>query len=356
MRMDEYQSKPTRYHKINARSRTEARWATFFDAVSIPYTYEAEDTYLEYLKRRYLPDFYLRSPSGTVAVEVKGRKVPLDIEVEKCEKLCYQSEYSTLLLNGSPYFGDYQAQLFYTEYDMLQCKSCNKPLWFDEIVCSGCGGVDVGYYLASKVVRQCESRIEQMPRDDYLHLIHASGLPLAWAYRDNALQMGFRLASHAHYEYQDNWQPSLYDGDCVAFNPAFQTQDWAAGELLYNCFEGLVGRDWIEWWLRNSDSEVILWEYKWDFENLYYRFRNGGVPSCIQTYSQSIEGIKKCMEIADWFGADKSVLDAMDIYLNLFETHRNKLPLGFSLDCEIRESVLLLVAWLITSQVLDLYL
>ena len=52
-------SKPieTHYKGYRFRSRLEARWAVFFDALQIPYRYEPEGFDLNGLW--YLPDFYL---------------------------------------------------------------------------------------------------------------------------------------------------------------------------------------------------------------------------------------------------------------------------------------------------------
>jgi len=46
---------PTSYNGIKFRSRTEARWAVFFDALSIKYVYEFEGYNLGDFY--YLPDF-----------------------------------------------------------------------------------------------------------------------------------------------------------------------------------------------------------------------------------------------------------------------------------------------------------
>lgn len=59
---------PTRYAGCHFRSRLEARWAVFFDALDIPWEYEHEG--YEYEGWRYLPDFYL--PTIGCYVEVKG--------------------------------------------------------------------------------------------------------------------------------------------------------------------------------------------------------------------------------------------------------------------------------------------
>jgi len=63
----------TRYHGILYRSRSEARWAVFFDSFQVPFFYEPE-TYKFVLSETktvfYLPDFWL--PVQDCFIEVKG--------------------------------------------------------------------------------------------------------------------------------------------------------------------------------------------------------------------------------------------------------------------------------------------
>ena len=47
----------TLYKGIKFRSRTEAKWAVFFDHLNIPYRYELEG--YEKNGKAYLPDFFL---------------------------------------------------------------------------------------------------------------------------------------------------------------------------------------------------------------------------------------------------------------------------------------------------------
>lgn len=66
----------THYNGYRFRSRLEARWAVFFDAMNIKYQYELEGFEVTYSDGyesttfRYLPDFYL--PQSETWVEVKG--------------------------------------------------------------------------------------------------------------------------------------------------------------------------------------------------------------------------------------------------------------------------------------------
>lgn len=58
----------TRYAGCRFRSRLEARWAVFFDALGVEWRYEPQGYVVG--GRPYLPDFWL--PSSKVWVEVKG--------------------------------------------------------------------------------------------------------------------------------------------------------------------------------------------------------------------------------------------------------------------------------------------
>lgn len=68
----------TNYAGHRFRSRLEARWAVFFDALGIQWTYEQQGYVIGIYddKRRFLPDFYL--PEFDVFVEVKGSNERMD--------------------------------------------------------------------------------------------------------------------------------------------------------------------------------------------------------------------------------------------------------------------------------------
>lgn len=86
----------TRYAGCHFRSRQEARWAVFFDALGIPWEYEPEGVYVTNRispwcscgkvssecgcapPRRYLPDFWL--PEQQLWVEVKGALTQSELE------------------------------------------------------------------------------------------------------------------------------------------------------------------------------------------------------------------------------------------------------------------------------------
>jgi nucleoside 2-deoxyribosyltransferase len=63
----------TKYKGYRFRSRTEARWAVFFDTAGVPWQYELEGFHLP-SGRKYLPDFYL--PTHKAWLEVKPNAEP----------------------------------------------------------------------------------------------------------------------------------------------------------------------------------------------------------------------------------------------------------------------------------------
>lgn len=88
----------TFYNGYRFRSRLEARWAVFFDALGIKYEYEPEGYDLGEAGW-YLPDFWL--PQVSMFAEVKPGPFS-KVEIEKCRQLCKQSGHGVLMLDGTP--------------------------------------------------------------------------------------------------------------------------------------------------------------------------------------------------------------------------------------------------------------
>jgi hypothetical protein len=110
-------SLPTKYNGYNFRSRTEARWAVYFDAMKIKYYYEYED-YVLPNGRRYLPDFFLPDyeRGNGCFVEVKGKFT--DNEKQMCYDLCNLTRLSVVMLEGVPDF---------CVFEYYQCFGDKKP-------------------------------------------------------------------------------------------------------------------------------------------------------------------------------------------------------------------------------------
>jgi nucleoside 2-deoxyribosyltransferase len=88
----------TNYRGHRFRSRTEARWAVFFDAAGIAWQYEAEGYNLD--GRYYLPDFFL--PELKVFVEVKPTKEAAEQATPLLRALAKASGCRTLFAVGAP--------------------------------------------------------------------------------------------------------------------------------------------------------------------------------------------------------------------------------------------------------------
>lgn len=99
----------TRYKGYRFRSRLEARWAVFFDTLSIKYEYEPEGFDLGSIGL-YLPDFFL--PQFGMWAEIKG-KAPTKDEILKAEYLGRNdTEHVVLIIHGQ--VGDELFMLFDT--------------------------------------------------------------------------------------------------------------------------------------------------------------------------------------------------------------------------------------------------
>lgn len=94
----------TTYKGYRFRSRTEARWAVFFDSLGFKYEYEKEGYELEN-GIWYLPDFYF--PKYNFYAEVKGILFTYE-EKEKC-RLLSKIGCKVILLDGAPDEKEYDA-------------------------------------------------------------------------------------------------------------------------------------------------------------------------------------------------------------------------------------------------------
>ncbi|WP_186266895.1 hypothetical protein [Burkholderia gladioli] len=102
----------TQYKGYRFRSRLEARWAVFFDALGITWEYEPEGFDLGF-GERYLPDFFLRISDDVAAargwqglgygywVEVKAIE-PSEHEMRKLQAVCRGTGHRGCLVHGLP--------------------------------------------------------------------------------------------------------------------------------------------------------------------------------------------------------------------------------------------------------------
>jgi len=117
----------TIYNGYKFRSRLEARWAVFFDALGIKYEYENEGYDLGEAGL-YLPDFWL--PKQDVFIEIRPSiKYMFDI---KCAELSATTGKSVLYVAGNPYPNEYGIAIYengtvdyYLPFEFAQCRRCS---------------------------------------------------------------------------------------------------------------------------------------------------------------------------------------------------------------------------------------
>ena len=134
----------TEYHGITFRSRTEARWAVFFDSLRVAWEYEPEGFELS-PNRRYLPDFLLPELGGNggTYLEVKGR-APTEAEQRRCRDLADATGRRVLLAIRAPFPpsidqtpSDGSILCFYPDGD--------SDRGYAFFACASCGVVDVAW-------------------------------------------------------------------------------------------------------------------------------------------------------------------------------------------------------------------
>lgn len=153
----------TRYKGYRFRSRLEARWAVFFDALGIKWEYEPEGFVSDdggmYLPDFYLPDVYLRSYKG-VYIEIKPRdtRETMDAVFDKLYTTSCDLRYymNLVLITGTPP-GESDLGLE-TYYEMCNEKfgGMDFPMVF--VICHDCGGVKIEFPESNYMQCQlCES-------------------------------------------------------------------------------------------------------------------------------------------------------------------------------------------------------
>lgn len=138
----------TTYRGYRFRSRLEARWAVFFDALGVKWEYEPEGFDLPG-GERYLPDFYL--PDVGIYVEIKPREFhnrmptfhrPLtDPDWKRIYE--FSGFHTTVVLMGPP--GDYSS--YGCEGIDGGTTVADMGIWYE---CAQCGAIGFGFVCASE--------------------------------------------------------------------------------------------------------------------------------------------------------------------------------------------------------------
>ncbi len=140
---------PTLYRGQKFRSRTEARWASFMDALGIRHEYEKEGYQLGDFF--YLPDFWL--PDLHYFVEVKGEKPTQD----ECTKAILLAEFTgkeVFIFWGSPRQPWSCSDLPESAMRFTNRGEQDESYWWCE--CPTCRKIDIAFAgLASRIVCEC---------------------------------------------------------------------------------------------------------------------------------------------------------------------------------------------------------
>lgn len=170
---------PTLYLGILFRSRLEARWAAFFDALKWPWVYEPLDL------DGYIPDFVLRLDAGTVLVEVKPA-LSLDDMTQARTKLDASGWDGEALIVGAslfdagaahPVLGAFREpdgpEVHWGTARLFLCLSCGEPSmlhaegsWRCRVCGAGHGNEHVGacQYAALRAWDVAGNRVQWRPK------------------------------------------------------------------------------------------------------------------------------------------------------------------------------------------------
>ena len=143
----DYKSKKTFYNGVDYRSILEARWAVFFDLLSIPFNYEKEYYEVEAGCRViwYKPDFYL--PEINKYIEIKPRK-PKDDELTKAAGWCEDIGDIVVLFDLNPPKENTESGWLFKLHNSIRQPKLKatlfKSFWWCE--CPRCGKIDLCQY------------------------------------------------------------------------------------------------------------------------------------------------------------------------------------------------------------------
>lgn len=145
----------TRYRGYRFRSRLEARWAVFFDALGEPYEYEPEGFELKMSSGNfyYLPDFRLvhHHSGGQLWIEIKPKRPFTNDEIIKFVGFTETTDNCLIVLCGEP--------------------------WHDVIGYEFCNTINKGYLFSRPTkIMQCPRTIRGTKNFDESHAPHIAWL------------------------------------------------------------------------------------------------------------------------------------------------------------------------------------
>ena len=169
--MNEIKPIETCYNGYRFRSRLEARWAVFFDALDIKYIYEPEGYELSD-GSKYLPDFYL--PELDYYAEVKGKNEHLINDLKRIERFVCEKKAAAIILSEIPYNSDAKGLYWF-------------PIWYFQAKSKGCCHCVHAFFQTYGI-----SPIETIIQDDFYVGEHSFSYIDAITVKNNDIEIAYR--------------------------------------------------------------------------------------------------------------------------------------------------------------------
>ena len=192
--MDPVKPIETLYKGCLFRSRLEARWATFFDALGICWRYEVEG--YETPRGMYLPDFWL--PDQDYIVEIK----PTYPGEDEQQKLAYVGDYLNDVESEAPCHGAFVSTgpLTAMHGPFGECATFLRvfPDWDCDFMwcrCTSCGRYEIQFEGRTDRMRCKEGHGGECPRS-------AHG-DKGWNARDPYIARAYAKANQKRFEHED---------------------------------------------------------------------------------------------------------------------------------------------------------
>jgi hypothetical protein len=184
------------------RSRLEARWAVFFDALEIPWEYEPEGYWVSDVP--YLPDFYLPTLGVFAEVKPSGFFHREDDDSEKIKMEIIHSLWNAptsgkerlIIISGNPKRDDYLIKNTEHVYTSPEGDDVYENYYCRFIGCNRCDGL--------AVVGSADPKTDTMRfGEDFAGQIgpHTCGDRFKWPSNEAALDGAYAAASMARFEH-----------------------------------------------------------------------------------------------------------------------------------------------------------
>jgi len=171
-----YKAIDTTYKGYKFRSRLEARWGVYFDAIGVGWLYEPEGFILP-RTGPYLPDFFIED--WGMWVEIKGT-TPKPLEIQRCAEIA-ENSFPTILIAGNPWPGEYEIIFFQKSKTEIPLHGCE---FYDDRKVQG------ALWLCNDVAA--------IPLDP--KKVNHERYPLPWEF-SGKLQKAFKKARAARFEH-----------------------------------------------------------------------------------------------------------------------------------------------------------